>query len=97
MNNNKLSLGYLRSEVFRVLDEYTSNGVPHEIFSGGTGDIEKRFISALNSAIRLVYLCAARTPVKKRIYLEKPDISACAEDFRVLPDGERHSFEVSDG
>lgn len=96
MNNNKFSLGFLRNEVFRVLDEYTSNGITHEIFTGGTGDIEKRFISALNSAIRLVYLCAARTPKKKRILLEKPSVLSYSENFRIFPGEDCRSFELSD-
>lgn len=96
MNNNRFSLGYLRNEVFRVLDEYTSNGIAHEIFTGGTGDIEKRFISALNSAIRLVYLSAARTPKKKRILLEKPTVSSYSEDFRIYPGEDCRSFELAD-
>lgn len=96
MNNNRLSLGFIKDEVFRVLDEYTSNGIPHEIFSGSTGDIEKRFISALNSAIRLVYLCAARTAKKKRIRLEKPTVSACAENFRLFNASEKKSFDLSE-
>ena len=60
MNKSVYTLGRLKSEVFRALDEYSSNGLGHEIFSGGTGDIDKRFIPALNSAIRLIFLSSAR-------------------------------------
>lgn len=61
MNPTLYTLGELRSCVYRALDEYSSNGMEHERFSGGTADTDKRFIAALNSAIRRVYLSCART------------------------------------
>ncbi|MBR5528331.1 MAG: hypothetical protein IKV97_04945 [Clostridia bacterium] len=76
MNNNTCgyTLGRFRSEVFKALDEYSCNGKEQEIFSGGTGDIDKRFICALNSAIRLVYLASARRPVQAHIRLVRPEV-----------------------
>ncbi len=75
MNNTQYgyTLEKFRREVFKALDEYSCNGNGHEVFSGGTGDIEKRFVSALNSAVRLVYLACARRPVRVRIQLASPD------------------------
>ena len=81
MDNIKYTLGDMRRTVFRLLDEYSYEGEGTRIFSGGLADIEKRFITALNSAIRLVYLSSLRHPEKKQITLSMPHILTELCDF----------------
>jgi hypothetical protein len=83
------TLGRFRSDVFRVLDEYSCNGKEHEIFSGAVGDMEKRFITAANSAIRLVSLSSDRKLKSMGIVFKKPHILMLVCDFSVLPGGEK--------
>lgn len=61
----KYTLGKIRADIFRVLDEYSFNGAEHEMFYGGTGDIDKRLATALNSAIRLICLSTCSPERKK--------------------------------
>ena len=83
---NRYTIGDMRSEVFKVLDEYSYNSEGCEMFSGGTGDMEKRFISALNCALRLV--CNALSKNKKNIELkfEKPMVLMEICDIRLHND-----------
>lgn len=94
--NFNYTLGRLRSEVFRVLDEYSCNGKEHEIFAGGVGDMEKRFISAANSAIRLVSLACDRRIKRKEVVFRKPQELMKICDF-VLSPGEEKLVSVPEG
>ena len=89
MNKSVYTLGRLKSEVFRALDEYSSNGLGHEIFSGGTGDIDKRFSPALNSAIRLILLSSARQEKTCLVALQKPEKLMAICDFSVAGNEKR--------
>lgn len=71
----------MRRTVFRLLDEYSCIGEGAELFTGGLADIEKRFVTALNSAVRLVYLSSLRNPEKKQITLSMPHILMELCDF----------------
>jgi len=76
----------MRADVFRVLDEYSRNGESHDVFSGGTGDMENRFVSALNSALCLINHAVGSERKRKNVYFFRPEVllEAC-------------SFELSDG
>ncbi|MBE6622893.1 MAG: hypothetical protein E7621_01685 [Ruminococcaceae bacterium] len=91
MNDRNLSytLGRFRSDVFRVLDEYSCNGKEHEIFSGAVGDMEKRFISAANAAIRLVSLSCDRRLEKKSVVFKTPGVLMKVCDFSLISGEEK--------
>lgn len=87
--NSNHTLGRFRSDVFRVLDEYSCNGKEHEIFSGAVGDMEKRFICAANSAIRLVSLACDRHLEKKSVVFKLPHILMKVCDFSIVSGEEK--------
>lgn len=87
--NKSLTIGSLRTDVFRVLDEYSRNGENHDIFSGGTGDMDRRFISALNGALCLVNTAIGSAVSKTRLCFSKPGILADICDFNV---SERNTY-----
>ena len=87
--NSNYTLGRFRSDVFRVLDEYSCNGKEHEIFSGAVGDMEKRFICAANAAIRLVSLACDRHLEKKSVVFKIPHILMKVCDFSLVGDEEK--------
>ena len=90
--NNIHTLGGMRADVFRVLDEYSRNGENHDIFSGGTGDMENRFVSALNGALCLIDRAVGSEPKRKNVCFSRPGVIFEACSF-VLSDGQK-SIEV---
>ncbi len=70
--NNCHTIGSLRADVFRVLDEYSRNGENHDIFSGGTADIDRRFITALNGTLCLVTSALGFCEKRTRICFSRP-------------------------
>ena len=94
MNTSYLyTLGLLRSNVYRALDEYSSNGIEHERYSGGTADIDKRFISALNCALRRLYLSTARTLFGTRVVF-RPGKALLARDGFLIDSQENETFSL---
>ncbi len=96
MENAKYTLSRLKSDVFRLLDEYSCNGENTDIYSGALGDIEKRFITAANFAIRLVSLSCDRRKKRIRVFFKAPlpvmkksDISVSYGEEKILsiPEG----------
>lgn len=87
------TLGKIRSDVFRALDEYSRNGAAHEIYFGGTGDIDKRFVPALNAAIRLVFLAGSRSIKTSRVSLRLP-IAALEKRGITLSGGKTAEIET---
>lgn len=83
MENAKYTLSRLKSDVFRLLDEYSCNGENTDIYSGSLGDIEKRFISAANFAIRLVSLACDRRKKRIRLFFKAPLPVMKKSDFSV--------------
>ncbi len=81
--NNCHTIGSLRADVFRALDEYSRNGENYDIFSGGAADIDRRFITALNGALCLVNTAVGSTVKRTRLCFSKPVVLAQICNFRV--------------
>ena len=80
---HRYTIASLRSEVFKVLDEYSFNGQSRELFSGGTEDMNKRFVSALNCAIRLIDASGSRPKKHITLCFKKPEILMELCDIRL--------------
>ncbi len=81
--NNCHTIGSLRADVFRALDEYSRNGENYDIFSGGAADIDRRFITALNGALCLVNTALGSTVKRIRLCFSKPVVLAQLCDFQI--------------
>lgn len=89
------TLGQIRSNVYRALDEYSSNGREHERFGGGTADMDKRFIAALNCAVRRLYRSSSRTLSEARVLFFSGKVLTCADGF-LLEGGEEEIVSLSE-
>ena len=90
------NLGQLRSDVYRALDEYSSNGIEHERCDGGTADTDKRFTAALNRAIRRLYLSSARTLYGARVVFYPGKVLFSRDGF-LVGSGESEELSLPDG
>lgn len=86
--NSCQTIGALKADVFRVLDEYSKNGLGHDLYSGGTGDMDKRFLTALNGALCLINSAVGGAVAKTSLTFSRPVLLALICDFDVF-EGEK--------
>ena len=91
MNTCK-TIGSLKADVFRVLDEYSRNGNGYDFYSGGTGDMDKRFLTALNGALCLIDSAVGSGITKAKISFSRPRRLAQICNFDIF--GSEKKIEV---